>query len=190
MASYVCPGQSGYPSKPSYSDFYDRYVSYADEAAYEIGVSTAVILCQWFQEWGIPINNPAFQTSTFGQDTIGSCGSFPVFATLYDGTIAYYSQINKRYNGGTGAFTNIFGQKVDISGAYENGFTGGLKASNVKTDDGKTLPSVTSQAFSAGEYAANEMMGSSPWDAGHYMTSSDSYPGRKLNVILNNSGWL
>ncbi|UFJ62242.1 hypothetical protein [Brevibacillus sedimenti] len=188
----VCPGQKGYPKKPNYSDFYDRYASYAEEAANQIGIPTEVVLCQWFQEWGIPINNPAFQTSTMGRTTEKnkSCGSFPIFASLTEGTIAYYEQIKKRYNGGKDAYDNIFGEKTNLRGAYENGFKGGLKASNVKTDDGKTLKSVTSQNFSPGAYAVNEMLGSSKWNAGHYMLSTDSYPGRRLNIILNNSGWL
>ncbi|SIR50387.1 hypothetical protein SAMN05880570_4026 [Paenibacillus sp. RU4T] len=198
----VCPSSSSYPTKPSASTFGTTYKSYAQTAAASIGVSTAFVLCQWFQEWGIPINNPAFQASQFGHDLNASpdkCGSFFVFATLDDGVAAYADQINYSYNGGSHAWTNVFGNPVDVKNAYLNGFPGSLTATNVHTDNGYNV-SVTSTHFggkndsggsvSTGTFAANEMMGSSPWDGGHYMDNTDSYPGRKLNVIFNsNSTW-
>ncbi len=41
-----------------------------------------------------------------------------------------------------------------------------------------------------GACAVMEAMGASPWDAGHYMQSTDTEPGHKLIVIAQDSGWL
>lgn len=132
-----------------------------------------------------------------GPEPVGTCGNFPIFATLEDGADVYMRLINNRYNGGSIAWQTVFNQPTNVKGAYENGFPGGLVAYGVATDDGNSV-TVTSEPFSPGSiltgtYAANEMIGSSPWNAGHYMRSGspyyDTYPGRRLNVLLNNSGW-
>jgi hypothetical protein len=195
--TFICPGSTGYPSKPSQTAFATSYGTNASTAATSIGVSVAFVLCQWFQEWGIPINNPAFQTSTFSHPTNPSpsaCGSFPIFATLADGVGAYTDQIKYSYCGGVNAHANIFGDPTNVSDAYLNGFPASKTHSAVPCDGGGTA-NVTSVHFAGqgtvggnkttGTYAANEMIGASPWDAGHYMSSSDTYTGYKLNVILN-----
>lgn len=188
-SSYVCPSNSKYPKKPDYDTFAKKYSEYASAAAEQIGISTAVVLTQWYQEWGIPINNPGFQGGSIGEP-VGKCGTFPVYATLDDGVEAYCKQINKRYVGGKDAFNDIFGNKTIIKAAYEDGFKGGLKAFNVQTDDNKKV-NVVSERFVGGNYACNEALGASPWNAGHYMRASkgDTYPGRRLNALLNDAGW-
>lgn len=196
----ICPGDPGYPAKPSYAIFASGDIlSNATDAAHTLGVSIAFILCQWYQEWGIPINNPAFQTSIFSQCTQGSCGAFPIFCSLSDGKNAYVAQINYSYKGGADPYTNVFGDPVDIWASYNWGFRGEQTATC--KDDSGGYYSVTSQHFygaiesagsgTTGTYAANEAIGASPWNAGHYYRYSygDTYPGRRLNVILNDSGW-
>ncbi|TEB07699.1 hypothetical protein Psch_01254 [Pelotomaculum schinkii] len=190
------PSCSG--TKPNYAGFVSDYLSYATTAASELGVSIAFILCQWYQEWGLPANNPAWQGSTMGYTTCGSCGSFPMFCSLSDGTGAYIAQMG--YYNDNSSWTNVFGNPVSVYNSYNWGFNGGQTAYNVSTDDGYYV-TATSQHFygalesggngTTGTYAANEAIGASPWNYGHYMsyTSGDTYPGRRLNVILNNSGW-
>mgnify|MGYP006976789523 CR=1 FL=1 len=195
--SYVCPSSPNYPKPMLHDDFWNTYYDYAALITPFIGTSKSFVLCHWFQEWGIPINNPGFQTSTENKKTIGKCGSFPVFETLQDGVLAYKELMVRRYCGGDTAYTNIFGDKNNVTEAFYFGFPGGKTATNVQNDDGHTV-NVTSEAFSgfladrsilSGTYAANEMIGSSYWNAGHYMRGADSYPGRRLNLILNQSGW-
>jgi len=119
-----------------------------------------------------------------------------MFNTLDDGTDAYVMQMN--YYCDNVSHTNVFGDKVSVYASYNWGFRGGQTASNVPTDDGYNV-NVTSQHFygalesngngTLGTYAANEAIGASPWDGGHYMLHTDTYPGRQLNLILNDSGW-
>lgn len=197
--AYVCPSSSSYPTKPNYNDFWNSYYSYAANVTPFIGTSKSFILVHWFQEWGIPINNPAFQTSTEGQSTQGTCGSFPVFNSLSDGAYAYKELMVRRYVSSSTAYSNIFGEQNNLNLAYLYGFAGGKTASNVKTDEGGTIGTVTSVKFGGrletggsvltGTYAANEAIGASGWDVGHYMLNSDTYPGQKLNRVLNSSGW-
>ncbi|PUA34709.1 hypothetical protein C8Z91_33050 [Paenibacillus elgii] len=197
--SYVCPGNAGYPSKPNYDTFWNDYLYYANIIVPVLGVSRSFILGVWYQEWGIPINNPGFSKGTEGYTPQGYCGSFPVFQTLEDGANAFAALFSRRYNGQSTATKTIFQQTTNVSDAYYNGFPGGLKAYNVKNDDGAIVSSVISQAFAGstqsggsiltGTYAANEMFGASPWNEGHYMRNGDSYPGQRLNAVLNSSGW-
>ncbi len=190
--SIICPDQPGYPSKPPYSNFANTYLTKAQTASRSLGLPIALILCHWYLEWGIPANNPAWQSSIMGQCSQSKCSNgFPTFCSLDDGVQAYIDQM-QYYNSGQGQ-VDVFGQAVKLSAYYNSGFTGGLHASNVMTDSGTTV-NVTSQGFSgggglSGTYAANEGLGASGWDGGHYMFNTDTYPGRQLNVLLNNAGW-
>lgn len=177
-------------TKPNYSEFTNTYLPYVSPAAHALGLPAALVLCHWYKEWGLPAYNPAWQTYVpSGMQTCGSCGQFPMFCSLDDGTQAYIAQMNYYNNG---SHTDVFGQAVKLSVYFNDGFTGELHASNVQTDDGRYV-NVTSQHFVggglSGTYAANEGLGASPWDAGHYMNSTDTYTGRQLNVILNDAGW-
>lgn len=182
-------------TKPNYTNFASSYKSYAINAAKQLRLPVAFVLCHWYQEWGIPANNPAWQTWKAGLTPYGWCGDFPMFKTLDDGVTAYVKQMN--FYNDNASHKNVFGDAVSISNSYNWGFRGGQKAT-IPTDDGSKV-AVTSEPFNGaaqsggsgktGTYAANEAIGASPWDYGHYMLKSDTYPGRRLNVILNNSGW-
>ncbi|RUS46737.1 hypothetical protein [Cohnella sp. AR92] len=196
----VCPSSSSYPAKPSYNDFWNSYHSLAGDLVPWIGTSISFILVHWFSEWGIPINNPAFQTSTEGYaSSQGKCGNFPIFDTLQDGAYAYKELMERRYVLPATAYSNIFGDKNNVNDAYMNGFASGKTATNVLTDSGTYKSSVSSVQFkgrlesggtiTSGTYAANEALGASAWNAGHYMLSTDTYPGAKLNRVLDSSGW-
>ena len=190
------PSCSG--TKPNYAGFVSDYLSYATTAASQLGVSIAFILCQWYQEWGLPANNPAWQLWCPEKyyPPYGWCGSFPMFDTKDEGTDAYVMQMRYYCDDSK---QNVFGDTVNVWPSYNWGFRGGQTA-NCKDESGSTVP-VTSQHFygaietggngTTGTYAANEAIGASPWSAGHYFRYSygDTYPGRRLNVILNNSGW-
>ncbi|PWI53047.1 hypothetical protein [Sulfoacidibacillus thermotolerans] len=197
-----------YYGKPSYSTFWNDYSSYISQAASGTNVPQSAIASQWYDEWGIPINNPANQTSSFGYCYGSTCGSFPYFCSLSDGVNAYIDQVNYSYNGGSNAWTDIFGQQVNWSGAYQNGYPGGLSKTSVETDGGCYVtansvhyyglgdtpnpPSSGQLAYyrEQGAQASMEAMGASPWDAGHYMNCGESEPGIKLINIASNSGWL
>jgi hypothetical protein len=183
-------------TKPSYSGFVNSYLSYAKTASQSLGLPIAFVLCHWYQEWGIPANNPAWQTSLEGYTPVGYCGDFPMFQTLDDGVQAYIDQM-QNYNSGNGQ-VDVFGQAVKLSTYFNDGFTGGLYASNVQTDTSCgsgcwVHVNVTSQVFGGGSlsgtYAANEGLGASAWNSGHYMLDTDAYTGHQLNVILNDAGW-
>jgi len=191
------PSCSG--TKPAtYADFANQYLSYATTAAQRLQLPIAFVLCQWWKEWGIPANNPAWQKwcPEKYDPPYGWCGSFPMFYTLDDGTDAYVLQME--YYCDDVSHPNVFGQTVNVRASYNWGFGGGYVANNVYTDDGYYV-TVTSQHFygalessgngTSGTYAANEAIGASPWDGGHYMLHTDTYPGRQLNLILNDSGW-
>ena len=85
----------------------------------------------------------------------------------------------RRYVNSSTAYNNIFGDKNNLNLAYLYGCDCGKNAYNVKTDEGGTIATVTSIGFAGrlesggsvqtGTYAANEALGASGWDAGHYM---------------------
>lgn len=200
-----CPNP--YPSNPGYSSFLNDYGAYISTASSGTGIPESAIASQWYAEWGIPINNPANQISTFSQCTDGTCGSFPVFCSLEDGVQAYIDQVNYSYNGGSQAFSNIYGEPVNWSGAWENGFSGNHVASGIATDNGcsqistsREWPGIADIPYGASSeevksyheqagYAVMEAMGASPWDGGHYWLCGQSYAGEQLTVIADDSGW-
>ncbi|NOU99844.1 hypothetical protein [Paenibacillus planticolens] len=195
--SWSCSGV-----KPNYDNFWNNYLYYANICVPALEVSRSFLLGVWYQEWGIPYNNPGNLIGTEGYTPAGYCGNFPAFDTLEDGAQAFVTLFNRRYNGESTSYSNIFGQLNNVKNAYNNGFTGGLTASSVKTDDGDYI-NVTSVAFGGksqsggtiltATYAANEMFGSTAWNAGHYIRNrspyNDYYPGQRLNAVLNSSGW-
>jgi len=196
-------------SKPSPSAFLSDYNSYITDAADGTNLPYTAVATQWFQEWGIPHNNPANQGSTMGQCTSGTYGTFPIFCTLQDGVDAYIAQVNYSYNGGSNAFTSIYGQPVHWSYNYQWGFAGGQVATNKPTDTSGCFQTSTSQAFfgvsdipsgasqqQIASYqrqaieAVLEAMGASPWDYGHYWSCGDSYAGSTLVSVAIDNGWL
>lgn len=206
-----CPDP--YPSKPDYSTFYNNYSSYISEAAGALGIPQSVVASQWYGEWGIPINNPANQGSTFGQCADGTCGSFPFFCSLGDGTQAYIDPVSYSYNGGSNAFSNIYKETVNWANNYDTGFTANAAATGIPTDPNAsgTVCSQTSTSRGyvgiedtppgssediileyqqRGALAVMEGMGASPWDGGHYWQCGDAYAGYMLQVIAEDSGWL
>lgn len=195
--SWSCSGV-----KPNYDNFWNDYLYYANISVPALEVSRSFVLGIWYQEWGIPYNNPGNVLNEPGYNPVGKCGNFPAYETLEDGTGAFVQLFNRRYNGASTAYSNIFGQRNDVKGAYNKGFPAGLRATSVKTDDGDYI-NVTSVAFAGIEnpggtiltatYAANEMFGASNWNEGHYIRNrspyNDYYPGQRLNAVLNSSGW-
>ncbi len=211
VTNMSCP--SPYPSEPDYATFLSDYGSYISAASSGTGVPESAIASQWYQEWGIPINNPANQGNyseglgIFGQCVNGACGSLPIFCTLSDGVSAYIDQVNYSYNGGSNALPNIYNSPTNWAAAWENGFAGNLVATEIPTDNGcsqtstsRAWPGVTDIPSGASEqeiqayheqagYAVMEAMGASRWDAGHYWLCGQEYAGEQLTVIAYDSGW-
>jgi hypothetical protein len=197
-----------YFGEPSYTTFWNDYSSDISNAANGTNIPQSAIASQWYDEWGIPINNPANQGSSMGYCVSSYCGSFPYFCSLSDGVNAYIAQVNYSYNGGSNAWKDIFGNTVNWANAYNAGFPGGLTASSTETDGGCYVTAQSQQYYGMndvpnppspnqltyyqeqGAQAAMEAMGASPWDAGHYMNCGDTEPGVKLINVAIDSGWL
>jgi hypothetical protein len=51
--SWSCSG-----TKPNYDKFWNNYLYYANISVPALEVSRSFLLGVWYQEWGIPYNNP------------------------------------------------------------------------------------------------------------------------------------
>lgn len=194
--------------KPDYATFLNDYLSYAQSAANATGIPVVTVLSQWYQEWGIPSNNPGnLINATEGYCSSGTCSNGVVlFCTLQDGVDAWIANIQNLYSGGE--LTDVFGLSVNVPEAYQAGFPGGKTAANVLDDDGTSQTadsveytgtnSITSTSTEEeiiayrkdGSYATMEALGASPWDKGHYFLQGQSMPGQELVNIANASGWI
>ncbi|MGB9680484.1 MAG: hypothetical protein ACPL3A_11010 [Thermoanaerobacteraceae bacterium] len=196
--------------KPNYTTFVNNYLSYAQTASRSLQLPVAAILAHWYQEWGMPIKNPTFQTwAPSGICVSGYCGgstgnAFPIFCTLNDGVQAYIKQMNY-YN--DGSHIDIFGFPTKLSTFFNIGYKAGGKTATVKNDNGNTviaqgvthyglndIPEFpTPQQLTYYEhqalYSVLEALGASEWDAGYYFSGTDIQPGQSLINIVINSGW-
>ena len=199
--------------QPSHATFMADYESYIATAASATNLPMSAIASQWFDEWGMPYNNPGNVTASKGFCTSGSCGGLPAFCTLEDGVQAYIANVNSLYQGGSGAELTIYNKPSHWTFNWQWGFEGGQIATKITTaanTNGQSCSHTsTSQAFygvndtpsgssrqqiqayrEQAAQAVMEAMGASRWAGGHYWSCNDTYAGETLIHIAMDSGWL